>query len=417
MGPSLDEVLAKASINKALIEDPRHFSFPEAPHLIVTLEEWFPHVKLAVDPSGNFTASGPMLELLDLLAKSLNFKYSLVRPPDGAWGVTHGDGKFNGMVGQIQRKEVDIALGPFGVSEPRSKAADYTVPILVDYYTLLVQKAQPEVNPFGFLLPFDPMVWVGIMISFAVVLALLPLVTWALRSNLPHQWTRRLSNATFYTNVVFENIRVFCQQNLQMHLSMNSTRFLMAVWMLMVLVLLRSYNGALTSILAVRNIPIKIDTLRQLVDEPSFFVIIEASAVFMQHIMGSKQGIYADLMGTKQEGRMIEMTTTEMNIDGLERVRHGQHAFVLEELTLKTLMSQDFSKGGACHFYMIREKFMPFFFAMIGRKGSPLVPAISRRVFLVSWESESSFRLHFLSSKSAGSQLCRPFCKSCSTDD
>ncbi|XP_076044659.1 glutamate receptor ionotropic, delta-2-like isoform X3 [Oratosquilla oratoria] len=331
MGPSLDEVLAKASINKALIEDPRHFSFPEAPHLIVTLEEWFPHVKLAVDPSGNFTASGPMLELLDLLAKSLNFKYSLVRPPDGAWGVTHGDGKFNGMVGQIQRK-----------------------------------------------------------ISFAVVLALLPLVTWALRSNLPHQWTRRLSNATFYTNVVFENIRVFCQQNLQMHLSMNSTRFLMAVWMLMVLVLLRSYNGALTSILAVRNIPIKIDTLRQLVDEPSFFVIIEASAVFMQHIMGSKQGIYADLMGTKQEGRMIEMTTTEMNIDGLERVRHGQHAFVLEELTLKTLMSQDFSKGGACHFYMIREKFMPFFFAMIGRKGSPLVPAISRRI-----EKMSAFGLYY----------------------
>ena len=42
-----------------------------------------------------------------------------MRPPDGKWGSKNEDGSWNGMVGMLHRGEVDMALGPFGVTEAR----------------------------------------------------------------------------------------------------------------------------------------------------------------------------------------------------------------------------------------------------------------------------------------------------------
>ena len=47
-----------------------------------------------------------MWDLLLFLAESKNFTYTIVRPPDGKWGVGDADGNWNGMLGMVKRKEV-----------------------------------------------------------------------------------------------------------------------------------------------------------------------------------------------------------------------------------------------------------------------------------------------------------------------
>ncbi len=99
-----------------------------------------------------------MLDVLLYLSTSINFTYTLVRPPDGKWGVGDANGNWNGMLGMIKRREVcqaslfistmtlcacsfqvDFALGPFGIIYEREKeACDFTYPVVIDYWTAIV---------------------------------------------------------------------------------------------------------------------------------------------------------------------------------------------------------------------------------------------------------------------------------------
>ena len=40
--------------------------------------------------------------------KILNFTYSLTKPPDGQWGSLQSDMSWTGMVGMLNRGEIDI---------------------------------------------------------------------------------------------------------------------------------------------------------------------------------------------------------------------------------------------------------------------------------------------------------------------
>ena len=43
-----------------------------------------------------------------LFQKILNFTYALTKPPDGQWGSLQSDMSWTGMVGMLNRGEIDI---------------------------------------------------------------------------------------------------------------------------------------------------------------------------------------------------------------------------------------------------------------------------------------------------------------------
>ena len=45
---------------------------------------------------------------MNLFSETLNFTYTFIPPPDGAWGVLQEDGTWNGMMNLIQKEEVDF---------------------------------------------------------------------------------------------------------------------------------------------------------------------------------------------------------------------------------------------------------------------------------------------------------------------
>ena len=79
--------------------------------LIMSAENWDPWLTISEDNSGNVGYSGVMAKLLEFLQETLNFTTVLVRPPDGTWGAPDSNGKWGGMVGQVNRCEADFALG------------------------------------------------------------------------------------------------------------------------------------------------------------------------------------------------------------------------------------------------------------------------------------------------------------------
>lgn len=55
------------------------------------------------------------------------------------------------------------------MSAVRAEAVDFSVPILIDYARILAGRGSPEVDPWGFMLPLTPVVWM-IFFSSLVIL-------------------------------------------------------------------------------------------------------------------------------------------------------------------------------------------------------------------------------------------------------
>ncbi|XP_071526982.1 glutamate receptor-like [Panulirus ornatus] len=346
------------------------------PNLAVAAEEFLPHAGLVkeddiVSPSQIF--EGPMVHLLEIMANTMNFTYKYVRPPDGSWGNKMKNGSWTGMVGMVGRKEVDFGLGPFSARSPREEMVDFTRPVMLDDHRVIARRGRPEVDPWGFLLPLKPLVWVAILTTLLIVLAIVLLLSSysGLTSN---------ANTDKASNMVYDYIRVLLQQDYSASLELWWERFLLASWMMMTLVLTRSYAGTLMSLLAVRHIPQPYQSIQDVLDDPSIIMIWESKSALVQYFRTAKTGVFREVGDSEKEGRIRFARGYEYYWSMDTLVRQGDHVIMAETLYGIVLQGQDFSNTGKCDFYMSGDVFLPFMMTMVGPKGSPLVPPMNWRI-------------------------------------
>ena len=70
--------------------------------LKVAVNAWKPFIMAEVSDNGIISYTGMHMDLLDQLARTLNFTYTLMAPRDGAWGEDV-EGQWTGVVGMLQR--------------------------------------------------------------------------------------------------------------------------------------------------------------------------------------------------------------------------------------------------------------------------------------------------------------------------
>ena len=96
-------------------------------HLKVAAEHWSPFFivycnekmvsRVADCPDKeNITYDGVLWEFLNMVKHARNVTFSILSPPNNTWGYCHTMNNCTGMIGIVNRKEVDFALGKFPVS-------------------------------------------------------------------------------------------------------------------------------------------------------------------------------------------------------------------------------------------------------------------------------------------------------------
>ena len=83
-------------------------------HLLIEGEFWKPFLMYEMD--ANWTAiegtyHGVMWDLLMFMQQARNFTFTMVSEADFEWGACHEVDNCTGMIGMVNRKEVDFALG------------------------------------------------------------------------------------------------------------------------------------------------------------------------------------------------------------------------------------------------------------------------------------------------------------------
>ncbi|KAL3183548.1 hypothetical protein MRX96_033656 [Rhipicephalus microplus] len=126
----------------------------------------FPFIVVTQDTHGHHM-SGPVAEMLALIVRGLNVRPVLSLPPDGQWGYKV-NGSFTGAIGMLQRKEVDLFIGPAGLIAERLEAANF-YPYVFGYSTILAPHPRKIVDPFSFINAFQPEVWLAIFLGWFLV--------------------------------------------------------------------------------------------------------------------------------------------------------------------------------------------------------------------------------------------------------
>ena len=80
-------------------------------NLVVAAEPWPPFLYMKVDKNGREVYTGMIWDLMEFVKEARNCTYQIVRSTDGLWGNCHGNDNCTGMIGQVNRKEVDFAIG------------------------------------------------------------------------------------------------------------------------------------------------------------------------------------------------------------------------------------------------------------------------------------------------------------------
>ncbi|KAK3891588.1 hypothetical protein Pcinc_004534 [Petrolisthes cinctipes] len=114
-----------------------------------------------------------MLEVLGE-ASILDTMQRVVVPEGEDWGRQLKNGTVTGMMGQLQRSEVDMSLTPLGISHWRWQLVDFSEPLFMDETRVIYQRPTPQADIAGFAKPYSSLVMFvcGVM-SFNVLLVLL----------------------------------------------------------------------------------------------------------------------------------------------------------------------------------------------------------------------------------------------------
>ncbi|XP_069188814.1 probable glutamate receptor [Procambarus clarkii] len=355
----------------------KFYRFMEAPNLLVSVIPMPYHNALLTldqtDPERRrFIHTGPIAMVVEYLAKALNFTYTNVIPRDNTFGIKADDGSWTGMLGMVQRREADIAIGPFGLSLTRAEAVDFSWPLWYESSRILAGRGRPEIDPWGFVQPLAPLVWVGILAAMLAVPLVEFLFSWLL-SVRNSAWSNWLLNTLDFAFVLL-------QQDPYLPMKWWWERVVMLVWMMVTLVLTQSYAGNLMALLAVRHIPQPYQSLQDVLDDPSAVVITQSNTINTEYFRVVKSGLLYEVANLVTKNRLIFKSQVEYPELVGSLLKSGRHVLFDVSHLLRNLMAKDYSRTGECNFYTSSETYLHFAACIISQKDNSVIPALQKRM-------------------------------------
>ncbi|XP_069121394.1 glutamate receptor ionotropic, delta-1-like [Argopecten irradians] len=214
----------------------------------VTTLEWAPFVMAL--PNNTYT--GLCFDLLDHMAASLNFTYDVTNPEDGQWGVLNSNGTWTGLVGQLERWEVDLVAAPLSAQANREKVMDFTYSYYIDYTTILMKKPDPYEKKWRTLIdPFSEQLLLCVLLSLPVMSLLLFLFERFSPYYVRDEEREGMSGLHTYQDAFWYMYGALLTQGGE-HLPQSQTgRTLLSSWWLFCIIMMATYSGNLIAFLTV----------------------------------------------------------------------------------------------------------------------------------------------------------------------
>ncbi|XP_071517850.1 glutamate receptor U1-like [Panulirus ornatus] len=338
----------------------------------IVLKHRTPYVFLQLEGRTVLGSDGILIQLLRSLAHIYNFTYTMKLPDDGQWGSILADGSWNGMVGEVYRNEVEMALGPTSITEEREKAIDFTVPFDFEPWDIMIPASQENIDLAAFMIPFSGEVWVGLLTSWVVVGVLLYFLARATAA-LPNTTDSSLSMVKVLLDTFGSLISQCAWQP-----KTAAMRVLAGWWWLFCVIAITSYSSKLIASITVRLTAPAVTSLLQMVEEESIIWTYQANSameeLFKYSEPNSLFGKVAQLH-RRREGLLVYSFN-----EGVDAVRDKEYAYIEDASLLEYAIADDLAVHGSCRMSLVRDHFFSTRFGMILQRGSPYREAFSMEI-------------------------------------
>ncbi|XP_071528866.1 glutamate receptor ionotropic, kainate glr-3-like [Panulirus ornatus] len=367
-------------------------------HLKVATGLWVPWVDLHNHPNGSFSAFGIAVTFLDIIANKLNFTYTLVKPDDMEWGRELPNGSFTGMIGMCERKEVDVALGPFAVTYKRSQAAEFSTSLYVESWGIFLPRPRLTGDLAGFLKPFAWQVWVVLAGMTLLTTALGSVLNWLTSkgsSETPggddevgsrdehhpgksrpfrSSWIiraivnegKRLLERSLFTNALLSYWCFISPAAIKVLPRDATGRVFVGTWLVAAFILGSAYQGVLTSLLTVPLVTVPVNSLEDLVHYGRIPWAIEVGTLLQQVFADAESGVYRKIF----ESASYVLSSWDAKL----RIKKGELAVFADNFSMRKIMHDDYGRTGKCHYYIAKDIIRSAPLAFAFPKRSQLAP-------------------------------------------
>ncbi|XP_052103578.1 glutamate receptor ionotropic, kainate glr-3-like [Mytilus californianus] len=255
---------------------------------LLTLKEIFPNSKMGFNKRKFLVSTLPWdpfviynekrneytgftMDLLHHLALALNFTYEITRPPDGKWGAQMENGSWNGLMGHLERRDVDLVAAPVTVQITRENAVDFTIPYFYDSPAILLKKPDPNSKKWRTLIdPFSEYVILCIFISLPVT----SLFLFFFEKCTPYY--RRMEDRDkvrglhHFLDSLWYMYGALLTQGGEHMAGSSSGRTLLSSWWIFCIIMMATYTGNLVAFLTVTKEKLPFSDIAGLVEQGSY---------------------------------------------------------------------------------------------------------------------------------------------------
>ncbi|XP_002002744.3 glutamate receptor ionotropic, kainate 2 [Drosophila mojavensis] len=282
---------------------------------------------------------GYAVDLIRKLSELMEFDYEFM--------IVNGNGKYNPETKQwdgIIRKLIDhhaqIGVCDLTITQLRRSAVDFTVPFMQLGISILHYKSPPEQkNPFAFLEPFAPQVWIYMIFAQLVMtLAFVLIARLSYREWMPPNPAivdpDELENIWNVNNSCWLMVGSIMQQGCDILPRGPHMRILTGMWWFFALMMLSTYTANLAAFLTSNKWQSSINSLQDLIEQDE--------VKFGSMRGGSTSLFFSESNDTDYQRAWNQMKSfnpsgfTSTNKEGVARVRKekGNYAFLMETTSL-----------------------------------------------------------------------------------
>ncbi|XP_017773931.1 PREDICTED: glutamate receptor ionotropic, kainate 2-like [Nicrophorus vespilloides] len=292
---------------------------------------------------GNAEFEGYSLDLIDAVAKELNFTYKFVLTSDGAYGSYDKKTKtWNGLIKDLLERKAHLAICDLTITHQRREAVDFSLPFMTLGVSILYSKSKPsERNIFAFMEPLDTYVWIYIVSAYISV----TLIMYLIARMAPGDWENphpcdpnpeELENIWTLKNCLWLILGSTMSQGCDILPKGISSRMATSMWWFFILIISSSYTANLAAFLTMDKMAPSIDSAESLAKQTKIkYGTVDGGSTqtfFKESNFSTFSRMWTQMISTKPS------VFEKSNSEGVKRVlttKNQLYAFLMESSSIE----------------------------------------------------------------------------------
>ncbi|OWF52486.1 Glutamate receptor ionotropic, kainate 2 [Mizuhopecten yessoensis] len=289
------------------------------------------------------------------------------------------NGSWTGLIGQLQRKDVDLVAAPLSITMQRERVMDFIHPFFHDHSEVLIQKPDPQETKWRTLIdPYSDTV----IISIGLSLPLASLVLVALENISPvYSGDEREPNGSDLNSFLGSFWYLFgalLTQGGKYTPNAMSSRLFVGMWWLFCIISLATYSGNLIASLTVSKEKLPFKSLKEMVSQERFIWGTFGGTVFVTMFQESVIPEYNAIWRGMVRFNATDPSVLNKNPDQhMQKVLGGNYAYIAAKSEVDTQMTKQ------CGLATIDEKFLHMQYAFGVPNNSPYTDIFSLKTMKI----------------------------------